>query len=453
MDTAQRVDDPPDTLTSGPLQDGDEALRWREMSEVQRQVASLSGQCRSHDEKLRELAALLQKLQARVDQMDSHGVSSWAPDVAGLHVKDGNANGRLGSQHELRISNLEDALGQLTEKYEAVQRELQQTTLRTASGAEEGQRLLSVVKQLELELGHLRLQLSQHLEGGCAKMDAVVRDRVDAQVRETVQLLLSDDPQAGSFERLLDKFSSRFVGKDDLQVLLRDLELQILKNISHHVSVTKQMPACEAVMSAVSEAGVSGITEAQAHVIINNALKLYSQDKTGMVDFALESGGGSVLSTRCSETYETKTALVSLFGIPLWYHSQSPRVVIQPDIYPGNCWAFRGSQGYLVVRLSMKIHPTSFTLEHIPKSLSPTGNITSAPKDFSVYGLESEYEEEGQLLGQFTYDQEGESLQMFHMLKRPERAFQIVELRVFSNWGHPEYTCLYRFRVHGEPIK
>lgn len=39
--------------------------------------------------------------------------------------------------------------------------------------------------------------------------------------------------------------------------------------------------------------------------------------------------GGSVLSTRCSETYETKTALVSLFGVPLWYFSQSPRVVIQ----------------------------------------------------------------------------------------------------------------------------
>ena len=57
----------------------------------------------------------------------------------------------------------------------------------------------------------------------------------------------------------------------------------------------------------------------------------------------------------------------------------------QPDIYPGNCWAFRGSQGYLVVRLSMQIRPTTFTLEHIPKTLSPTGNITSAPKDFAVY--------------------------------------------------------------------
>lgn len=65
---------------------------------MQRQVASLSGQCRSRDEKLRELAASLQKLQARVDQMDNDGVSSQAPDVAGPHVKDGNADGRLGSQ-------------------------------------------------------------------------------------------------------------------------------------------------------------------------------------------------------------------------------------------------------------------------------------------------------------------------------------------------------------------
>lgn len=34
-----------------------------------------------------------------------------------------------------------------------------------------------------------------------------------------------------------------------------------------------------------------------------------------------------------------------------------------------------------------------------------------------------------------------------------KEAFQIIELRVLSNWGHPEYTCLYRFRVHGEPVQ
>ncbi|NWH72541.1 SUN1 protein, partial [Piaya cayana] len=87
-----------------------------------------------------------------------------------------------------------------------------------------------------------------------------------------------------------------------------------------------------------------------------------------------------------------------------------------PDMYPGNCWAFKGSQGYLVVRLSMKIYPTAFTMEHIARSLSPTGNITSAPKNFSVYGLDDEYQKEGKLLGQYVYDQEGESLQTFPVM-------------------------------------
>ncbi|XP_032249970.1 SUN domain-containing protein 1 isoform X7 [Phoca vitulina] len=468
---AQRVDGPESSVTpdashlSQPPEVGDGASHWHWMSEVERQMTSLSGQCRRHDEKLRELAAVLQKLQAQVDQMDGdrEGTLSLIQRVVGQHLQEMGADRLSGSQtdavtfhqeHELRLSNLEDVLGKLTEKSEAIRKELEQTKLRTASGVEEEQHLLSVVKHLDLELGRLKSELSswQHLKTSCEEVDTI-QGKVDAQVRETIRLMFSDGEQGGSLEWLLQTVSSRFVSKDDLQVLLRDLELQILKNITHYISVTKQVPDSETVVSAAKEAGISGITEAQARVIVNNALKLYSQDKTGMVDFALESGGGSILSTRCSETYETKTALISLFGIPLWYFSQSPRVVIQPDIHPGNCWAFRGSQGYLVVRLSMKIRPTTFTLEHIPKTLSPTGNITSAPKDFAVYGLENEYQEEGQLLGQFMYDQEGESLQMFHVLKKPDGTFQIVELRILSNWGHPEYTCLYRFRVHGEPVK
>ncbi|XP_039735107.1 SUN domain-containing protein 1 isoform X5 [Pteropus medius] len=467
----QRADGPGSTFSpdgprpSPPLEAGDGTIGWRRMGEVERWMTSLSGQCQSHDERLRDLTASLQKLQMRVDQIDGgrEGVSSLVSHVVSQRLKEMSADGLLGPKadhvtahqdHSARIANLEDVLGKLTEKSEVIQKELEQTKQRTMSGIEEEQRLLSVVKQLQLELSLLKSELSQgqHVTPSCEQVDAI-HEKVDARVRETLGLLVSDGQWAGVLEGLLQKLSSQFVGKDDLQVLLRDLELRILKEVTHRVSVTKQIPTSETIMSAVNDAGVSGITEAQAHVIVNNALKLYSQDKTGMVDFALESGGGSVLSTRCSETYETRTALVSLFGVPLWYFSQSPRVVIQPDMYPGNCWAFRGSQGYLVVRLSMKIHPTSFALEHIPKALSPTGNISSAPKDFAVYGLENEYEEEGELLGQFVYDQEGESLQMFHAPKRPERAFQIVELRVLSNWGHPEYTCLYRFRVHGEPIK
>uniref|UniRef100_A0A3Q2LBQ4 Sad1 and UNC84 domain containing 1 n=1 Tax=Equus caballus TaxID=9796 RepID=A0A3Q2LBQ4_HORSE len=439
---AQRPSEPRNTLTPAappparPPEAGDEAFPRLQMSEVERQMTFLSGQCHSHDQKLRELTVLIQELQAQVHQMDagSEGVLPLVKRVVEQRLKEVRADVPSGSA--------------------AIQRELEQTKQRTMSGADEGRRLLSVVEHLELELGHLQAELSdwQRLKAPCESADSV-HEQVDARVRETLKLMFSGDEQDASLEWLLQKFSSQFVSKDDVQVLLRDLELQILKNITHHISVTKQMPTSETVVSAVNEAGISGITEAQARAIVDNALKLYSQDKTGMVDFALESGGGSILSTRCAETYETKTALLSLFGIPLWYFSQSPRVVIQPDIYPGNCWAFRGSQGYLVVRLSMQIRPTTFTLEHIPKTLSPTGNITSAPKDFAVYGLENEYQEEGELLGRFTYDQDGESLQMFPVPKRPEGAFQIVELRILSNWGHPEYTCLYRFRVHGEPVE
>ncbi|XP_066129669.1 SUN domain-containing protein 1 isoform X3 [Saccopteryx bilineata] len=467
---AQRVGDPKDVFTpdashqNRPPEGAAEASSWRWVSEVERQMTFLSGQCQSRDEKLRELSALLQTLQVRVDQLDEGraGMASLIKSVVGQHLKDIGAGGPLSFQtdsgtfqheHESRISYLEDILKKLTEKSEAIQKELEQTKLRTESGAEQEQHLRSVVSQLERELGRLKAELAawQPLKTSCEEV-RTIHEKVDVHVREAVRLLFSDGQQDGSLDWLLQKLSSQFVSKDDLQVLLRQLELRILQNITHQVSVTKQRPTSETVLSAVHEEGLSGITEAQAHVIVNNALKLYSQDKTGMVDFALESGGGSILSTRCSETYETKTALISLFGIPLWYFSQSPRVVIQPDIYPGNCWAFKGSQGYLVVRLSMEIHPSSFTLEHIPKTLSPTGNITSAPKDFAVYGLENEYQEEGQLLGQFVFDQEGESLQMFPVPKKPERAFQIVELRIFSNWGHPEYTCLYRFRVHGQPV-
>uniref|UniRef100_H3CD45 SUN domain-containing protein n=1 Tax=Tetraodon nigroviridis TaxID=99883 RepID=H3CD45_TETNG len=185
--------------------------------------------------------------------------------------------------------------------------------------------------------------------------------------------------------------------------------------------------------------------------IVENALRRFSEDRTGMPDFALESGGGSILSTRCSETYRTKVALLSLFGFPLWYFSQSPRAVIQPDVHPGNCWAFRGSSGFLVIRLSMPIFPTAITLEHTPKALSPSGKMHSAPRDFSVYGLDDENQERGHLLGVYTYDQDGDAVQTFTVSEVYERPFQLVEVQVTSNWGQPDYTCLYRIRVHGTP--
>lgn len=170
-----------------------------------------------------------------------------------------------------------------------------------------------------------------------------------------------------------------------------------------------------------------------------------------MADFALESQGASVISTRCSETYRTRSACVTLFGFPLWYPSESPRIVIQgyPVLLPGKCWAFHGVQGTLVIALSHPITISHVTLDHLPRYHSPTGRIDSAPKDFAVYGMRNETDE-GTLLGAFTYDEDGESVQTFELAQPSEVVYRVVELRVLSNWGHVEYTCLYRFRVHGQ---
>ncbi|KAI2597861.1 Sad1 and UNC84 domain containing 2, partial [Homo sapiens] len=172
------------------------------------------------------------------------------------------------------------------------------------------------------------------------------------------------------------------------------------------------------------------------HHIVKQALQRYSEDRIGLADYALESGGASVISTRCSETYETKTALLSLFGIPLWYHSQSPRVILQPDVHPGNCWAFQGPQGFAVVRLSARIRPTAVTLEHVPKALSPNSTISSAPKDFAIFGFDEDLQQEGTLLGKFTYDQDGEPIQTFH--------FQVRDAAVLAEVAqtpHPGSRC------------
>ncbi|XP_061456453.1 SUN domain-containing protein 1 isoform X11 [Rhineura floridana] len=458
----------PHSDSSFALQQPDETMKFFDavrVRELEKQMAFMSERWHHRDEEYSKMLLLLQSFQDQVTRMnDNSEMLTLIRNVVGQHIKEMKSDETarpandflaLHQEHEWRIVTLEDLLAKLSEKSEGIQKELELTKAQTVSDTDEqNQHLLSKIKHLELELAHMKSELlsSQGLKTCCDRMDTL-HEKVDAQVKETVKVMLFGNQQGDLPESLLQWLTSKFVSKSDLQVLLRDLELRILKNITLQTSAANTKSTSEIVTSVVNEAGISGITETQARIIVNNALKLFSQDKTGMVDFALESGGGSILSTRCSETYETKTALISLFGIPLWYFSQSPRVVIQPDMYPGNCWAFKGSQGYLVVRLSMMIYPTAFTLEHIPKTLSPTGNITSAPKDFSVYGLENEYQEEGVLLGQYMYDQDGEPLQMFQVMETSEKPFQIVELRIFSNWGHTEYTCLYRFRVHGRPAE
>ncbi|CAF4541318.1 unnamed protein product [Rotaria sp. Silwood2] len=55
------------------------------------------------------------------------------------------------------------------------------------------------------------------------------------------------------------------------------------------------------------------------------------------------------------------------------------------------------------------------------------------------------------VLGRYYYNAEnGSSLQRFKPQLVNVPTVEYIELRVTSNWGNPNYTCVYRFRVHGD---
>ncbi|XP_072444503.1 SUN domain-containing protein 2-like isoform X2 [Chiloscyllium punctatum] len=357
-------------------------------------------------------------------------------------------------QQDMRMEQL---LLKVNSQTEEMFREIKEANSAFVSNAnDEQQTLLSALSQLKEQVGQTQLELmdmrtaqrnmASNMETLSSKLENV-KDMVEAEVVQLVRRMLfgsSHDSTPISSEQAL---ISQLVLRKDLEALRHDLEKKVLADLSQNQIQTAELNSVN-----VKAILAGGAITKEVENIVQRALKLYSADQIGLVDYALESAGASVLSTRCSETFETKTALLSLFGIPLWYFSQSPRAVIQPDVYPGNCWAFKGSQGNVVIQLAARITPTSFTLEHIPKSIALRGSISSAPRDFSVYGLD-EIREEGLLLGHYTYDEDGDSIQTFQAQNKELGTFQVIELRVNSNWGHPEYTCLYRFRVHGEPVK
>ncbi|XP_064179823.1 SUN domain-containing protein 2 [Anguilla rostrata] len=329
----------------------------------------------------------------------------------------------------------------LSEMLKTEMRNLQQTV--RSGDAEHRSRLGQETAGLDRQISDLRAEMTS-----LHSATDLLQQRVDSQ--EANNAKLKAELSAWLLENLASGApSAGLVLRPELQGALEDLEKKLLDRLAED-RVKNKGDAWRSVGETLRGEGAGAVTVQDVHQIVGRALSLYRADGIGMVDYALESSGASVVNTRCSETYRTRSACLSLFGIPLWYHSESPRTVIQPEVYPGKCWAFRGGQGFVVIALSYPVNITHVTLEHLPKTLSPTGRIDSAPKDFSVYGMSNE-KDEGIFLGSFTYDQDGEPIQTFKLPDSLEGVYRMVELRILSNWGHLEYTCVYRFRVHGQP--
>ncbi|XP_013199804.1 klaroid protein [Amyelois transitella] len=315
-------------------------------------------------------------------------------------------------------------------------------------------------------------------------------DNLEAQIEQyslkhlqqnLIQVFNLNDNSEAIAAKLKAHFDKQYLTKDQMQTMSQEIHERLISSWKPEMDEDKIRMMIQEYLSVFERRQLELITqrvkeyvrEVEIHHhgtgfdveavkrIVAGMLEVYDADKTGLVDYALESAGGQVVSTKCTELYQIKTKQYSILGLPVWWVYTSPRFALTPGAMPAECWAFQGFPGYLVVRTYAIIEVTGFSLEHMSRLLAVDGKIESAPKNFSVYGLHGEMDPEPHLFGDYIYDANGTSIQYFPV-KYPKTtniggvdypvAYDIIELRVESNHGNPTYTCVYRFRVHGNPL-
>lgn len=136
-----------------------------------------------------------------------------------------------------------------------------------------------------------------------------------------------------------------------------------------------------------------------------------------------------------------------------------------------------GVSGHLGVQLPHSVRIMNISVGHIPPSL--VDRCHAAPCSMTLWGIldnsDAIADTRGMsnnlewstmdppvcsehphaillLLAQFEYDiHSSHYLQTFQVMSQfRDLRFQQVVLQVLNNWGADDFTCLYRFRVHGE---
>ncbi|XP_036273914.1 sperm-associated antigen 4 protein isoform X4 [Pipistrellus kuhlii] len=193
---------------------------------------------------------------------------------------------------------------------------------------------------------------------------------------------------------------------------------------------------------------VSSVRAANSERVAKLVFQRLNEDFVRKPDYALSSVGASIDLEKTSRDYEDQNGAYFWNRFSFWNYARPPMVILEPDVFPGNCWAFEGDQGQVVIRLPGRVQLSDITLQHPPPSVAHTGGANSAPRDFAVYGLQVDDETEV-FLGKFTFDMEKSEIQTFRLQNDPPTAFPKVKIQILSNWGHPHFTCLYRVRAHG----
>ncbi|XP_072216826.1 sperm-associated antigen 4 protein-like [Excalfactoria chinensis] len=179
------------------------------------------------------------------------------------------------------------------------------------------------------------------------------------------------------------------------------------RNPRVQLSARKELIA-ESLSDVLEENGIHGLKREEILQLTRQAMETAMKNSYWMPNWALKSLGATVDAERTTKSYGGK-AWIS----PLFSSVKPPETLLQPDVSAGSCWAFQGSRGHAVIQLPENIWPTAVTMWHVSKAVSPSGDVSSAPRDFAILGVDEDENET--LLGSFIYDVDGEIAQTFHV--------------------------------------
>ncbi|KAK1277069.1 hypothetical protein QJS04_geneDACA003541 [Acorus gramineus] len=192
------------------------------------------------------------------------------------------------------------------------------------------------------------------------------------------------------------------------------------------------------------------VITAVAREIVMKEIEKHAADGLGRVDYALGPGGAWVV--RHSKAFICKRSWIPTG--PFSVHPDAQKMLEPSFGEPGKCFALNGSSGFVEIKLKTGIIPEAVTLEHVAKSVA--FDRSTAPRDCRVSawfeGLEdkpSVRDERMFPLLEFTYDLGRSNAQTFDIDISDSGLINMVRLDITSNHGNPDYTCVYRFRVHG----
>ncbi|KAH7476942.1 hypothetical protein PRIC2_000815 [Phytophthora ramorum] len=277
-----------------------------------------------------------------------------------------------------------------------------------------------------------------------------------------------------SFERELQSEMQRKV--QDIENRISRVLLEEKQALSSSADALRSLDATDPGILRVIEVAVQAVeikktgrvdhaALANGASVIHSERDLLYQDVFSPVQFFTQLVGLNVVEEDdrfTSPSYRRAPApllglLLSSGEIPWWLsrHNGRPETAISETMEMGSCWGIAGSYGRLSVKFSQQIVADSITIDHIPAQIA--FDFSSAPNEFRILGISGHpLRETVELIpfGNFSYAGNGPASQTFKLTSplSQRSAIDGITLEVLSNHGHPEYTCLYRFRVHGQPV-